>query len=252
MEPVQLVKWSVLDSIGILTISNKPENYLESPEFINPELLKEITKTNSLKGLVICGEGRHFSAGANITKIYELANNEMNLGEKLNKGKEILSYIENLPIPTIAAIKGSCFGGGLEIALACHIRVCSKNALFAFPEANLNLMPGLGGTIRLPKLIGSKESIEMILPGDLIDAEKAFEIKLVDYIIHEKDVVGYSTDLLKKITKDRPVRVIHSIIKSINNAKLLSFDKAMQEETKMFCKLALDEVLNKKSNCSNT
>ncbi|MFH1321781.1 MAG: enoyl-CoA hydratase/isomerase family protein [Bacteroidota bacterium] len=238
----QLVKWTVQNSIGILTISNKPENYLEKPEFVNLAQLKKWTSDDSLKGLIIHGDGRHFSAGANINNIYHLAGDKNYLKTNLDKGKAVLNYIENLNIPTVAAITGTCFGGGLEIALACHIRVCSKNSLFAAPETNHNLMPGLSGTIRLPKLIGKKESLEMILIGDIINAEKALEIKLVDYVIQSKDVINFSVELITKMTEARPANVISYVIRSINNAKHLNPSDAMKEETKMFCKLALDAV----------
>lgn len=242
MKNHQSVKWSVQNSIGILTISNKPENYLEKPEFVNLAQLKKWTSDDSLKGLIIHGDGKHFSAGANIDSIYSLAREKGALKENLNKGKEVLNFIENLNIPTVAAIRGACFGGGLEIALACHIRVCSKNALFALPETSHNLMPGLCGTVRLPKLIGKKESLEMIMSGDIINAEKAFEIKLADYIIQSKDVVGFSIELITKMTEERPADVIRYVMKSINNAKHLNSYDAMKEETKMFCKLALKAV----------
>ena len=192
--------------------------------------------------MIIHGDGKHFSAGANINSIYSLARKKGALKANLNMGKDVLNFIENLNIPTVAAIRGACFGGGLEIALACHIRVCSKNSLFALPETGHNLMPGLSGTIRLPTLIGKKKSWEMIMSGDIINSEKAVEIKLADYIMQSKDVVGFSIGLITKMTEGRPADVIRYVMRSINNAKKLNSYDAMKEETEMFCKLALEAV----------
>ena len=162
MEKSNIVNWDRRGEIGILTISNGKENYLPQPDFVDIEEIKKWTSEDDLKGIIITGLGRNFSAGADIENLNKLSQNEDLLQEKMELGKNVLDFIENLNIPVIAAINGVCFGGGLEIALACHIRIASPKALFAFPEINHGIIPGLGGTYRLSKLI-NKGIYEILL-----------------------------------------------------------------------------------------
>ena len=132
MDQSNILSWERQGDYGILSISNGKENYLDQPDFISIELLRKWTSEEGLKGIIIQGIGRNFSAGADLKNLIELAKNQNLLAEKINKGKKLLELIENLNIPVIASINGICFGGGLEIALACHIRIASEKALFAF------------------------------------------------------------------------------------------------------------------------
>lgn len=242
MELQKNIAWEIIESIGVLSIHNPPENYIEEPEFIKIELLKEVTADEGLKGIIIKGSGRHFSAGADLNKLRQLAHNTALLTKKMTDGKKVLDFIENLSIPVIASISGVCFGGGLEIALACHIRICADNALFAFPESNHDIMPGLGGTVRITRLIGPGKSAEMTLSGEMVNAQQALEIKLADHIVPSKELMSYSLNFLKKLTADRDIEVIHSVMKSINNSRTMPFEKAIEEESKLFCKLAVKNL----------
>lgn len=242
MDKSKICEWKIEKNIGIITLNNPPKNMLIDPEFIEFEKLKKWTDNELIKGLIIMGNNRHFSSGADIKFLLEQTKNYNKLKSSITKSDKILHYIEKLPIPTLACIKGACFGGGLEIALSCHIKIASENAIIGMPESEKGLMPGLNGTIRLPKLIGKSKSLELILSGDLINAHDAKDIGIIDYVIPKKNVFDFSLNLLKKMTKDREIDVIHSIVKSINNSKKLSFEEAMDEEMKMFCKLALKEA----------
>ena len=228
--------------IGMMFLNNPPHNYLYDPEFLDiKEVIKWITK-NSFKGLIISGIGKHFSAGADLDNLFKSARNIEEFEKKINNGKKVLSFLENITIPTIAAISGICFGGGLELALSSHIRVCTDNSLFAFPESNYNLIPGLSGILKLYHICGSKKSLEIALSGNTFDANTALEYKIVDFITEKKDLINYCLEYLKTLTNNRPLSVINSIVASINNAKSLDIETAMKEETKMFCKLAYEEV----------
>ncbi len=242
MENSKNILWEEKDTIGVLAINNPPENFIEEPEFVGLEFLKKITAGDTLKGIIITGTGRHFSAGADLEKLKQLAKDQTLLTNKISDGKKILQFIESLNIPVIAAISGVCFGAGLELALACHIRICNEKALFAFPEVNHAIMPGLGGTVMLPKLIGQSRSTEVILTGETVNAEKAREIGLVDHIIHGKEVLTFARDFLKKMTHEREIHVIRSIMKSIHNSLNMSFEQALNEETKLFCDLAIKSL----------
>jgi enoyl-CoA hydratase len=231
--------WNKQGSTGILSLSPSGGNYLDDPEFANVNRLKEIFSDPDLKGMIIRGSGRHFSAGANLKKLRQLARDESLLKEKMVAGKELITLVNSAPIPVIAAINGACFGGGLEIALACHIRICSESALFAFPETHHGIMPGLGGTVTLAQVIGTGRSTEMILAGDVVNAKKALEMKLVDYVIPAVELDDFTISYIQKLTNDREIDVIRSVMQSIYNSQHMTMDKALEEETKMFCALAV-------------
>lgn len=238
MDQRALTTFDVRDSIGVITIDNPPQNRLTDPVFIDPDLIQRCSDDDGVRGIIFAGRGRHFSAGADMDSMRLIASDERRFIARLNAGKALLDSIEALPIPTIAAIEGACFGGGLEIALACHIRVCSRNALFAFPEVNLGLMPGMGGTVRLPGFIGFGKSLAAVLSGDIIDAERALDIGLADHVAPAKGAMDFSLALMKKMVADRSVEVIRSIVRSLNNGRTMPASEAMEEETRMFCRLA--------------
>lgn len=229
------------DHVGIFTISNPPQNVLIKPEFIDIDFLKETVSDQSLKALIIKGEGRHFSAGADRSLLFGVSRSEQ-LKAQIEKGKALLDYIEMTDIPVIAMIKGACFGGGLEIALACHIRICSENSIFAFPETGLGLIPGLGGTQRLSRLISKPRAIKMILEATMIDAFQAKEFRLVDFVVNVKETETFTFELIRQMTENRTSRVIRYAMRAINNSGTLPIDKAMKEETKLFCILAKEEA----------
>ena len=234
-----IANWEKQGNIGIISLSNGKENYLIEPEFIDINDLKNWTNDNQLKGIIIKGTGRNFSAGASLSDLVSLAQNKTMLSKKISSGKEILDYIENLEIPIIAAINGVCFGGGLEIALACHIRIASKNALFAFPESNLGLIPGLGGIYRIIQLLGQHDMFDLILSSDMVNTENAKQIGLVDYISESKDAFESAITKITNLTHDRSIELIQYVMKAIHNAKKLDRTEALKIETELFCKLAI-------------
>lgn len=245
MQKSNIVTWERENEIGILSISNGKENYLNIPDFLDIRDLKRWTLEEGLKGMLITGVGRNFSAGADLDKLKELASDSSRLGTSLNKGKEILEFIDSLNVPVVAAINGLCFGGGLEIALASHIRIASERALFAFPETNHGLIPGLGGTYRLTRILG-KNAIEIILGGDLFNADQAREIGLVHTVANEKKSQLFAMDYLKRLVADRPVEVIHAAMTAIRNADRMASDQALKAETELFCNLAVNVNDNEK------
>ena len=226
------------DSIGLLTIDNPPRNCLADPDFLEIDDLMRWISDPALKGIIVTGTGRHFSAGADLDALGKLARDHGRLLSGMRRGKEILSCLERAEVPTVAAIEGACFGGGLEIALACHIRVCGETSIFAFPEVNHGLVPGMGGTVRLPALSGLGRAMHMILGGDTIDAERARSMQLVDYIAPSRKVLNFSFELMKKMVDGRTVEVVRSVVRSLNNALVMDIAEAMESETRIFCDLA--------------
>lgn len=175
-----------------------------------------------------------------------MAENGKQIEDQIEKGKKLLDYIRDLDIPVTAAISGVCFGGGLEIALACHIRICSSNALFAFPESNHGLMPGLGGIDRLDERVNLKDLLKIILGGDMINAEEALLLKIVDTVVQDEDPLNYTLNFLRKITEGRQITVINYVMQALKNSRRLPVDESIREETRMFCDLARVESIRRK------
>ncbi|NOX86806.1 MAG: enoyl-CoA hydratase/isomerase family protein [Chlorobi bacterium] len=222
---------------GVILLNNPPENYIEQPGFIDIEELQKFVG-NGIKALVIGGAGRHFSAGAGREAMKESIKDINRFHTQLIEGNRLLNYIDELDIPVIAAISGVCFGAGLEIALACDIRICEENSLFAFPEINHKLFPGLGGTQRLAELTGKATAMELVLGGDMIAASKAKELGIIDEVIPKRKAIEHAVNMAGKLTENRPLKVINAVMQSISNYEKLTVEEAMKKEADMFAKLA--------------
>lgn len=237
MEPDNVI-FEIQDQIGIIRLSSPDGNQISRPEFILQEDLHRWIVENKLKGLMIAGKGRHFSPGADLSSVF--SDPFLSIAEQeMQKGKNLLEFISMLNIPVFCAIKGVCFGGGLEIALASHGRIAHPKSLFAFPEVNQHLMPGLGGTVMATERTGTFGSMQLILGGDMLSAEEALKLRIIDRI--EEDPEKYCLTHLRKMTEDRPQKVIHFIMQAIHNVKKLPREEALREETRMFCELAREE-----------
>jgi enoyl-CoA hydratase len=196
------------DNIGLLTI-NRPEKMNAISRELTSELrqlLDEIESDEELRVLVITGAGdKAFVAGADVN---EIVDREAKMGRRVSKERqEIFSRIENLHVPSIAAVNGYALGGGLELALACSIRICSEKAQFGAPEVKLGIIPGDGGTQRLPRLVGLGRAMEMILTGDFIDAQEACRIGLVNRVVPPEKLMSAAMELAQKIASRPPLAV---------------------------------------------
>jgi len=167
------------------------------------------------KAIIITGSGeKAFVAGADIS---EFADFDIEEGSKLAaEGQEVLfNYIENLETPVIAAINGFALGGGLELAMACHFRVASTNAKMGLPEVSLGVIPGYGGTQRLPQLVGKGRAMEMIMTAGMIDANQALAYGLVNHIQAQEELLTVCEKIAKKIARNSTV-AISAAIRAIN------------------------------------
>jgi len=189
----------------IFDLENEKINKLDSATLLAlEEILDEIADNKEIKILLFKSDKKGiFIAGADINEIKNIAD-ENDAYRKVSEGQEILGKIETLPFPTIAVINGACMGGGLELALACTYRVATTDpkVKLGLPEVGLGIIPGFGGTQRLPRLIGLSESLAMILPGKIIDVKKAFKIGLIDLIIRDEFFETSINDFVSAILKD--------------------------------------------------
>lgn len=195
---------------GILTITlNRPDKL----NALNKETLTdirnaviEVRENPEIKSAIITGAGpKAFVAGADISEFQEL---NAKTGSMLAaRGQEIFDMIETSPKPIIAAVNGFALGGGCELAMACHFRVASDNAKFGQPEVNLGLIPGYGGTQRLIQLIGKGKAAELLMTADMIGAQEALQLGLVNYVTSPEELLGKCKELLQKIGSKAPLAI---------------------------------------------
>jgi enoyl-CoA hydratase len=160
----------------------------------------------AIRGVVLTGAGdKAFIAGADITELAHVAAFEAEQSSRF--GQEVLDLIENLGKPVVAAINGFALGGGCETAMACTIRIAVETAKFGQPEVTLGLVPGGGGTQRLPRLVGKGRALQLILSGEMISAQEAYRIGLVNEIVPAADLVTRAETILKKISSNAPIAV---------------------------------------------
>jgi len=205
------------DSITIITI-NRPKKL----NALNRETIQELHNAfkdadtdRATRVIILTGSGeKAFVAGADIS---EFADFEVAEGANLSKkGQEILfDFIENLSTPVIAAVNGFALGGGLELAMACHFRIASDNAKMGLPEVSLGVIPGYGGTQRLPQLVGKGKAMEMIMTAGMISAEDALQKGLVNYVTTQEELMPLAEKIAVKIMRNSSV-AIAAAIKAIN------------------------------------
>ncbi|WP_291869537.1 enoyl-CoA hydratase-related protein [Maribacter sp.] len=179
------------------------------------QVFKALEKDKKTKVVILTGSGeKAFVAGADIS---EFANFSVKKGEALaEKGQELLfNFIENMKTPVIAAVNGFALGGGLELAMACHFRVASDNAKMGLPEVSLGVIPGYGGTQRLPQLIGKGRSMELIMTAGMIDAPKALSYGLVNYVVTQEELLPLCRKIAGRIINNSSV-AIGQAIKAVN------------------------------------
>jgi len=200
---------------GVTTITINRPNKLNA---LNRATIEELHTALSIaeqepdtKVIIITGSGeKAFVAGADIS---EFADFDVSEGAKLAaKGQEMLfDFIENLSTPTIAAVNGFALGGGLELAMACHFRVASTNAKMGLPEVSLGVIPGYGGTQRLPQLVGKGRAMEMIMTAEMIDANQALQYGLVNHVKVQEELLDCCTAIAKKIMRNSSVAIAKAI-----------------------------------------
>lgn len=228
------ITYEVKDGVGIISI-NRPKvlNALNAKTLDELEnAFAEAFGDDTVSVLILTGSGeKAFVAGADINEIAELSGP---LGREFAlRGQRLLNLIENGGKPVIAAVNGYALGGGTEIALACHIRVASKNARFGQPEVKLGVIPGYGGTQRLPRLIGKGAALELILTGEMIDAERAYQLGLVNRLVEQEELMNAALDVAKKMMANGPVAV-RSALDAVNRGLNTTLEEGLRIEADLF------------------
>lgn len=238
--------FEITGSIGRIILDNPPYNKLTRPDFTDLDQLTDFLHSPTLKAIIVEGRGRNFSSGADPDSFADLFKNKSELRILFDRAGKILNSISFSPVPTVAVIKGSCLGAGLEIALTCHFRFAAESAMFGFPETSHSLMPGMGGSVLSQKLIGRGDLIDLILSAKMIGAEEAQQLGLVDNVAPAKEIGEKAVQYIESLT-DHPVELIHAVMQSIHNGRRLPEQEALAEEAKLFCKLATEMVEQQRS-----
>ena len=183
-----------------------PERWiLVNPGILPVSIFDTLKKDESVLGVIVTGEGKGFVAGADISQMRDLTVQE---GRDMTiLGQEVFTRIENLDKPVIAAVNGFALGGGCELAMACDIRVASDKAKFGQPEVNLGIIPGYGGTQRLPRLVGKGAAKYLIFTGEMISAEEAYRIGLADKVVPAEELMDSVVSMAKTIMSKAPISI---------------------------------------------
>ena len=197
-----------------LTINREPKL-----NALNKETLAELAdaiafaaSSEDVRGVLLTGAGeKAFVAGADISE-FSSFNAEQGEHLALNGQLTVFDAIENCPKPVIAAINGFALGGGLELAMACHIRIAASGAKLGLPEVSLGLIPGYGGTQRLTRLVGKGHAIEIIATADMITAERAAVIGLVNHVVEKEELLPKALEILEKIKTRAPLAIKNAIV----------------------------------------
>lgn len=223
---------------GILYLTINRESKLNALNFATLEeirnIFNEVSDNKDIKAVIITGSGeKAFIAGADISEIAEL--NELNARKFAENGQEIFSLIENCHKPVIALVNGFALGGGCELAMACHMRIASANAKFGQPEVNLGIIPGYGGTQRLTYLVGRGKANELMMTGDMIGAEEAKSLGLVNHVCENKEAaLKKAEEIIHKIMAKAPLAI--GMVVDCVNSVFIKGENGYQTEANSFAR----------------
>jgi enoyl-CoA hydratase len=220
--------------IATITLNHQPANALSTR--VLEELavcLDQIEASSHVRAIIICGEGRFFSAGADIKEFTALAN-ESDYSALAERGQQLFERVEQFPKPIIAAIHGAALGGGLELAMACHIRIAEGSAKIGLPELSLGIIPGFAGTQRLPKYVGTAKALEMIGTAQPISGKEAYESGLVTKLANDReDTLIQAYELAEQFAEKSP-KTLEFVLELLHANKIYSYEGALKLEAKRF------------------
>lgn len=233
--------FDLTDGIARLTV-NRPDKLNALNAIVINELGDAVTRIETdaaVRGVIVTGAGsKAFVAGADINEL-----TEQGVTGGRNRallGQQVFRRLERCGKPVIAAVNGFALGGGCELAMACHLRIASENARFGQPEVKLGIAPGYGGTVRLPRIVGKARALELLLTGDMIDAEEARRIGLVNRVVPPERLLPEADSLLRSILANGPLAV-RACLEAVDAGMDMSLDQALLLEAGYFGVLSATE-----------
>jgi enoyl-CoA hydratase/carnithine racemase len=202
--PGQLVQVAIADRVAVVTLNHPPANVLGKAVLAElDQTFDRLERDEAVRVVVLTAAGRFFCLGADIKELATLTKAEQGADLSVS-GQALLNRIERLDKPVIAAISGTCLGGGLELAMACHMRVAAAGVQLGLPEIKLGLIPGFGGTQRLPRIIGPSKAAELILTGESVGSDEALALGLVNRVVPADRVLPEALSLATQVAAKGP------------------------------------------------
>lgn len=233
----ETLTYSTADRIATITV-NRPDKLNALNDKVIAELGEAIDQARNdttVGGVILTGAGRAFVAGADIS---ELEKHDATSAKALAvRGQNVFRRFETSPKPTIAAVNGFALGGGCELAMSCHVRLASDAAKFGQPEVKLGLIPGYGGTQRLARLVGKGRALQLLFTGEMIDANEAYRIGLVNRVLPGAELIAAAEAMLKTILANGPLAVAECV-NVVDRGYDIGLDDALAIEAAAFGKLA--------------
>jgi enoyl-CoA hydratase len=229
------------DGIAVITV-NRPDklNALNAGTIrLLDDIVRDVAADDSVRAVVLTGAGeKAFVAGADIAELSKMGPID---GVAVSRaGQDTFRMLERLAKPVIAAVNGFALGGGLELALACHVRIASAKAKFGLPEVKLGIIPGYGGTVRLPRLVGRGRALELMLTGEMIDAQEAHRIGLVNRVVEPGETLDAARTMARTMTANGPIALALAL-EAVDRGMSTTIDDAQVLESRLFGLLASTE-----------
>jgi enoyl-CoA hydratase/carnithine racemase len=222
--------------VARITLHHPPANVLNLSVLKElDQVLSEVEEDEYVRVVIITGTGRFFCAGADMHELAHLTTVHSG-SEFAVRGQSLLNRIERSEKPVIVAINGTCVGGGLELALACHIRLAAAGALLGLPEIKLGLIPGFGGTQRLPRVVGASKAAEMILTGESLSAEEAVRIGLVSRAVPPHELMAV-TEAVAALMTARGKTAVEAALHAIRGGLDIPLSEGLAREAELFGRL---------------
>ena len=237
----RLAYYEIKDQVAIVTMDHPPMNALDMPtrEAIGEAFMELDRRREEIRGVILCGAGeRAFAAGADIKSFLELTPEVAK--RRLARSHQIYRMIEDFEWPVVAAIHGFCLGGGLELALCCDLRFAEENAKFGFPEVNLSVFPGNGGIWRSMYHLPIGKLKELVYSGEMIGAEEAFRLGLVEKVVPTGKKIEASLEFLSKVMEKGPLGV-RAAKKVINRVRDMNLSHGLELESDLWANLTATE-----------
>lgn len=230
---MEFLSWTIEDGVATVILNRPPANALARGVILEVnELLDAVENDDAVRAILLKGEGRFFSAGADIKEFTSITSG-VAFSELAASGQTIFERVETFSKPVIAAIHGAALGGGLELAMSCHIRLVADNAKLGLPELQLGLIPGFAGTQRLPRYVGFAKAAEMLLTSDPISGKKAAQLGLANHAYPEEELFEQANKLAVKIAKKSPIAVKNAL-EMLQFAKPASYYEGVKAEANAF------------------
>ena len=239
-DEMEFLTVAIDDGVAVATINRPPANALSRALILEVDALLDLVENDdSVRVIVFHGEGKFFSAGADIKEFTSVTS-----GEEFSKlsasGQEVFERLERYSKPVIAAIHGAALGGGLELAMACHMRIVTENAKLGLPELQLGLIPGFAGSQRLPRYVGMPKAAEMLLTSDPISRIEAARLGLANHAYTDEELLPKTMELAKKIAKKGPVAV-KAALEMLQFTKHPSYYEGVKAEADSFGEVFVSE-----------